>query len=73
MTEKITVKKDNSERAIKSNKRQIIIWVSALIIGALLGLLQLHWLNELMTFIATVFTRLFQLIAASTSTRQWRL
>lgn len=66
MTEKITVKKDNSKRAIKSNKRQIIIWVSALIIGALLGLLQLHWLNELMTFIATVFTRLFQLIAVPT-------
>ena len=35
-------------------------------VGAVLGLLGLDWLNEVMDFVATVYTRLFQLLAVPT-------
>ena len=35
-------------------------------IGALLGLLGITWLNDVMDFVATVYTRLFQLLAVPT-------
>lgn len=35
-------------------------------VGAVLGLLGLAWLNEVMDFVATVYTRLFQLLAVPT-------
>ena len=35
-------------------------------VGAILGLLGLDWLNGLMDFVATVYTRLFQLLAVPT-------
>ena len=47
-------------------QKQMIFWIGALIVGALLGLLHQAWLDNLMTFIATVYTRLFQLIAVPT-------
>ena len=34
--------------------------------GAILGLLGIAWLNEVMNFVATVYTRLFQLLAVPT-------
>ena len=34
--------------------------------GAILGLLGISWLNEVMNFVATVYTRLFQLLAVPT-------
>ncbi len=43
-----------------------IIWIGALVVGAVLGLLGLGWLNSLMEFVATVYTRLFQLLAVPT-------
>ena len=43
-----------------------IIWIGALVVGAVLGLLGLDWLNDVMNFIATVYTRLFQLLAVPT-------
>ena len=43
-----------------------ILWIGALIVGAILGLLGLDWLNQLMNFVATVYTRLFQLLAVPT-------
>ena len=46
--------------------RKIIVWIGALVIGALLGLLGISWLNEVMDFIASVYTRLFQLLAVPT-------
>lgn len=46
--------------------KQVIIWTSALILGALLGYLGIGWLNELFDFIATVYTRLFQFVAVPT-------
>ena len=46
--------------------KQTVIWIGALIVGAILGLLQLEWLGATMNFIATVYTRLFQLLAVPT-------
>ena len=43
-----------------------IIWIGALIVGAVLGLLGLVWLNDVMNFVATIYTRLFQLLAVPT-------
>ena len=43
-----------------------VIWIGALVVGAILGLLGLGWLNEVMNFVATVYTRLFQLLAVPT-------
>lgn len=53
-------KKDNSQ------KKQIMLWIGALVVGAVLGMLGLSALNDLMNFIATVYTRLFQLLAVPT-------
>ena len=43
-----------------------LLWIGALVVGAVLGLLGLGWLNEVMNFVATVYTRLFQLLAVPT-------
>ena len=52
-----------------SNRRKMkktILWIAALVVGAILGLLGLSWFNSLMDFVATVYTRLFQLLAVPT-------
>lgn len=46
--------------------KQMLIWIAALAIGAVLGLLGIGWLNSSMDFIATVYTRLFRLLAVPT-------
>ena len=46
--------------------KQTLIWIGALIVGAILGLLQTDWLNQLTDFVAVVYTRLFQLLAVPT-------
>jgi len=46
--------------------KETLIWIGALIAGAILGLTGLHWVDQLMEFIATVYTRLFQLLAVPT-------
>lgn len=46
--------------------KKIIIWTSALIVGAVLGWLGIDWLNGLLGFIATAYTRLFQFVAVPT-------
>ena len=43
-------------------KYQIIIWIGALVVGVLLGLIGNPAVNAAMSFIATVFTRLFRLL-----------
>ncbi|MGN0953500.1 dicarboxylate/amino acid:cation symporter [Dialister sp.] len=60
-----------AQKALEANKsrkqgRQFILWMLALVVGAVLGWLGIKPLNELFTFIATVFTRLFQFIAVPT-------
>ena len=59
------------EKAIKkqgknSQSKQLILWIGALILGAILGALGIEVLNGLMNFVATVYTRLFQLLAVPT-------
>ena len=46
--------------------RQLALWIGALIFGAVLGWMNVPFLNQLFNFIATVFTRLFQFIAVPT-------
>ena len=46
--------------------KNTLIWIGALVVGVVLGLLGLDWLNTAMTFIATVYTRRFQLLAVPT-------
>ena len=42
------------------------LWIGALIVGAILGTFGFAWLDEVMNFVATVYTRLFQLLAVPT-------
>ena len=52
---------------IKEEKmKKTILWIGALVVGAILGLLGLDWLNGLIDFVAIVYTRLFQLLAVPT-------
>ena len=46
--------------------KQSLIWIGALVVGAVLGLLGINWLNEVMNVVATIYTRLFQLLAVPT-------
>ena len=46
--------------------KNIVIWIGALVLGAILGVLEIEWLNALFNFIASSFTRLFQFVAVPT-------
>lgn len=46
--------------------KRTIVWIFALVFGAALGLLELDWIDETMSFVATIYTRLFQLLAVPT-------
>ena len=46
--------------------KRTLIWIGALLVGALLGLLGIAWLNAAADFVAAVYTRLFQLLAVPT-------
>ena len=46
--------------------KKILIWMSALIIGTLAGLLQVPAVDAVADFVAAVYTRLFQLLAVPT-------
>ena len=46
--------------------KKTIVWIASLVVGAILGLLGLHWLDQTMEFVAVVYTRLFQLLAVPT-------
>jgi Na+/H+-dicarboxylate symporter len=46
--------------------KNVLIWVGALVLGAILGLLGVGWLDVLMNFVASAFTRLFQFVAVPT-------
>lgn len=59
------------EKTLRSNSknrqtRQLALWIGALAVGAALGVTGIGWLDALMNFIATVYTRLFQLLAVPT-------
>jgi Na+/H+-dicarboxylate symporter len=46
--------------------KKTLSWIGALVVGAVLGVLGLDWLNATADFVATVYTRLFQLLAVPT-------
>ena len=46
--------------------KRTLIWIGALVVGAVLGILGFGRLDQLMTFVATIYTRLFQLLAVPT-------
>ena len=46
--------------------KRTLIWIGALLAGALLGLLGIEWLNDTVSYIASIYTRLFQLLAVPT-------
>ena len=50
----------------KVSNNQPILWIVALVVGVIMGLLGLDWLNGLINFVATVYIRLFQLLAVPT-------
>lgn len=56
----------DAAKKAKSMKKQVIVWVAALVLGALLGLIQCEGLQNLVNFIASVYTRLFQFVAVPT-------
>ena len=45
---------------------QVALWIAALVVGALLGWLGVAGIDPVVDFIATVYTRLFQLLAVPT-------
>ena len=60
----------SNQKGVKKVKnkqtRQLMLWIGALIVGAVLGMFGISWLDGLMNFIATIYTRLFQLLAVPT-------
>ena len=46
--------------------RQMLLWIGALVVGAAIGMAQVGWIDNIMSFIASVYTRLFQLLAVPT-------
>ena len=55
-----------SAAKLSGQKRQLALWIAALIVGGILGWANVPALNDLFSFIATVFTRLFQFVAVPT-------
>lgn len=51
---------------MKKVNTQLLWWIAALLIGAVLGLLRIDAINSVCNFIATVYTRLFQFLAVPT-------
>lgn len=48
------------------NKKQIFLWLVALAVGVVLGLLHIPAIDTVMNYIATIYTRLFRLLAVPT-------
>lgn len=46
--------------------KNVVIWILALVVGAILGCLEVEWLNGLFDFVASIYTRLFQFVAVPT-------
>ena len=60
---------DNNQEvnnSIANNRRQLTLWIGALIVGGALGLLGSGWHKALMTFLATVRAGLVQFLAVPT-------
>ena len=51
---------------MKKSQRQLVWWIGALVLGTVLGLLGVGWVDAACNFVATVYTRLFQFLAVPT-------
>ncbi len=58
----MTICKNN----VNGQRRQMQLWMGALVIGVAVGIPAIGWIDEVMNFIASVYTRLFQLLAVPT-------
>lgn len=58
--------KSEGGKTVSSQHKQMLVWLGALVLGVVLGLPTIGWLDEVMNFIASVYTRLFQLLAVPT-------
>lgn len=61
-----TAKEAMAKNSPQAQRKQLILWFGALLIGAVLGWMHIPSLNGFFDFVATVFTRLFQFIAVPT-------
>lgn len=58
--------KTEQAKGMSKQTRQLVIWIAALAVGSVLGALGIGTLNVVMNTIATIYTRLFQLLAVPT-------
>ena len=61
-----TMETQDTKQGKSKQTKQLALWIGALILGAILGALGIEVLNGMMNFVATVYTRLFQLLAVPT-------
>ena len=61
-----TMEIQDKKQGKSKQTKQLALWIGALILGAILGTLDIEVLNGMMNFVATVYTRLFQLLAVPT-------
>lgn len=61
-----TMEIQDKKQGKNKQTKQLALWIGALILGAILGALGIEVLNGMMNFVATVYTRLFQLLAVPT-------
>ena len=61
-----TIEIQDKKQGKNKQTKQLALWIGALILGAILGALGIEVLNGMMNFVATVYTRLFQLLAVPT-------
>ena len=57
---------DHNQKRLDFNWKQSALWMGALIFGAVLGALNISCVNELLDFIAGIYTRLFKFAAVPT-------
>ena len=61
-----TMEIQDKKQGKNKQTKQLALWIGALILGTILGALGIEVLNGMMNFVATVYTRLFQLLAVPT-------
>ena len=60
------MKKQSAPQSAKGQRQQMFLWIGALLLGVALGVPAIGWIDQTMEFIATIYTRLFQLLAVPT-------
>lgn len=60
------MKKQSAPQSAKGQRQQMFLWIGALLLGVALGVPAIGWIDQTMEFVATIYTRLFQLLAVPT-------